>query len=230
MSNRRILFLSLLAATGLVALVFGGLVAMQPSAASAQDAPINWPSSAPVPEGLIPAQGVTEQRAQIGFDEHESPNAPTQIRSLRVAGSAVKPRSDNVSYIPTGGGGCMYASAGDAYTVFNAPIYLPQGSLVEVMRVYYDDTSTSNSTAWFTVYDLYGNIVQEWAASSVGNAGNGFNDTATISHTIDYQSYSYVVNWRPYDLGSDMQLCGFRIFYEPPPFGASFLPLGVRND
>ena len=36
--------------------------------------------------------------------------------------------------------------------------------------------------------------------------------------------YSCVVNWRPYVLGSEMQLCGFRIFYEPPST-AVYLPL-----
>ena len=65
-------------------------------------------------------------------------------------------------------------------------MFLPQGSWVDTMRMYYNDTSATDSTAWFTVYDLYGNIVQEWAVNSSGNSGNGFNDTALISHTIDY--------------------------------------------
>lgn len=61
------------------------------------------------------------------------------------------------------------------------------------------------------------------AERSSGNAGTGF-ATVYFTHTLDYESYSYVVNWRPYVLGSEMQLCGFRIFYEPPST-AVYLPL-----
>jgi hypothetical protein len=97
------------------------------------------------------------------------------------------------------------------------------------MRMYYDDTSATDSFAWFSVYDLYGNIVQEWAVASAGSTGNGFGDTALISHTIDYQLYSYAINWRPYVLGAEMQNCGFRLFYEPPAHIGAFLP-AVRRE
>ena len=50
-----------------------------------------------------------------------------------------------------------------------------------------------------------------------------------ISHTIDYLSYSYAINWRPFTLGSNTQLCGFRIFYEPPACGIAVLPLVMRS-
>lgn len=106
---------------------------------------------------------------------------------------------------------------------------LPQGAVVETLRMYYNDTSASNSSAWFTVYDLYGSIVEEWSVSTTGSTGNGFNDSATIDHTVDYSTYSYLLNWRPVVTGSTMQLCGFRIFYTPPPFGLMFLPT-VQHD
>jgi hypothetical protein len=95
--------------------------------------------------------------------------------------------------------------------------------------MYYNDTSTNNSVGWFTQYDLYGDVVNEWNVSSTGDTGKGFRDSAAIDHEIDYQSYSYVLNWRPNVTGSAMQLCGFRIFYEAPPFSAQFLPL-ITND
>jgi hypothetical protein len=156
-------------------------------------------------------------------------DAVAAIADFRILGSVLRPRSPDVTQIPTAGGGCIYADSGNSYRVFNTGVYLPQGSNVLAMRMYYDDTSTANSRAWFSVYNLYGDLVDEWSVDSVGDTGNGFRDTDVISHTIDYLSYSYAVNWRPRDLGSDTQLCGFRIFYEPPPFGQVFLPMVLRD-
>jgi hypothetical protein len=53
--------------------------------------------------------------------------------------------------------------------------------------------------------------------------------TSEFTHTVDYTNYSYVVNWRPNDTGSDMQLCGFRIYYYPPTAGVAFLPTVFKN-
>jgi hypothetical protein len=186
------------------------------SAPIGEDGSVASPSNAPAAEERLPEviQGI---------------EAITAISDFRVPGTALKPRGDDVSYIPTAGGGCFYASAGNSSRVFNTGVYLPQGSNILAMRMYYDDTSTTNSRAWFTVYDLYGNLVEEWSVDSLGDTGNGFNDTVEISHTIDYASYSYTINWRPYDLGSDTQLCGFRIFYEAPSWFGAFLPTTQKN-
>ncbi|MBZ0112044.1 MAG: hypothetical protein K8J08_06265 [Thermoanaerobaculia bacterium] len=133
--------------------------------------------------------------------------------NFRVAGSALRPRETNVTTAVDGGGGCAYVGGGNASTVWNTPVYLPQGATVDTLRMYYYDTSASNTTAWFTVYDLYGAIVQEWPVTSSGSAGNGLADSVQINHTIDYNVNSYMINWRPLVAGSTLQLCGFRIFY-----------------
>jgi hypothetical protein len=137
------------------------------------------------------------------------------LTSLRIAGSTLRPREDDVSYTVAGSGGCVYATTGDAFTVWNHKLTLPAGSRVDTLRMYYNDTSGSTSTAWFTIYDLYGNVVQEWSVSSAGSTGNGFNNSVPIDHVVDYSVYSYALNWRPSVTGSTMQLCGFRIFYGP---------------
>ncbi len=184
-------------------------------------------SSAPI----LPDGSVAEPSRVSAAPEQlpEGVKAITAITNFRVPGTALKPRADDVSYVPTAGGGCFYASAGNSFRVFNTGIYLPQGSNILAMRMYYDDTSSNNSRAWFSVYDLYGEIVEEWSVDSVGDIGNGFNDTDMISHTINYLSYSYAINWRPYDLGNDTQVCGFRIFYEPPAHIGAFLPAISRE-
>jgi len=150
--------------------------------------------------------------------------------SLRYTGSALKPRENDVSYTINGSGSCVYVTAGDSSTVWNHKVTsLPQGSQVDTLRMYFYDTSGSNSSAWFTVYDLYGNIVSEWPVSSSGSGGNSFNDSAQINHMIDYSIYSYLINWRPSVTGSTMQLCGFRIFYNDflPIFSDGFESGGV---
>lgn len=165
-------------------------------------------SSAPASQAAAPAD-------KAGTPTAEATLNAAAIADLRVTGSAFRPRNSETTYAAAAGGGCMYATASPSY-VWSAPLYLPQGSTVKAVRMYYDDTSATDSRGWFTVYDLYGNLVQEWDVDSVGSVGNGFNDSATIDYVIDYSRYSYTLNWRPNDAGTDMQLCGFRIFYEPP--------------
>jgi hypothetical protein len=131
---------------------------------------------------------------------------------FRVAGTALKPRDSDALYQPAGGGGCFYAESGP-HLVYNYPLSLPHGSTLKYFRLYYNDTSASDSTAYLTVYDLYGSIVQEWSVSSSGSLGNGYNTTAEITHVVDYWNYSYMINWRASTTGSAMQICGFRVYY-----------------
>ena len=197
--------------------------------AKAQDVPELWLSSADPPEGtpieaLSPPDtpGYNPNRIDGEFEPRVT------IKNQRIAGSALKPRSSTVDFYASSGGGCTYASSSPAFA-WNTPIWLPQGSEVQGVRMYYSDTSANNSIGWFTQYDLYGAIVAEWGISSSGDGGTGWQDSAAINHEIDYQSYSYTLNWRPVETGNYMQLCGFRIFYEAPPFSAQFLPL-ITND
>lgn len=188
---------------------------------------IEWPSSAPAPEG---SQLISPADSSATMDALDTAAATESYDSyLRIAGSAVKPRESSVDWAGTGGGGCIYASAGDAWAVFNTPVYLPQGATAKYLRLYYNDTNdVTNSTAWFTIYDLYGNIVNEYGASSSGNSGNGYATTTEFTHTVDYNTYAYVINWRPYDLGTDTQVCGFRIYYAAPP-GPVYMPLMLKD-
>jgi hypothetical protein len=207
-------------------LALAGLGALLTSLFSA--APTAAQSDAdPTPVG--PWSSSAEAGAGAGAGGPGEGQAPTDAEgvplvSWRVTGSVLKPRAHNVTYTTNGNGNCTYVTAGETNTVWNTPVQLPNGAVVNTLRMYYYDTSASSTTAWFTVYDLYGNIEQEWQIVSVGNLGNSFTDSAQIDHTIDYSIYSYVLNWRPLVTGSTMQLCGFRVFYQPPAFGLSFLP------
>lgn len=219
--KRKFLALCLFIFIGLVAVwVFSGRFTQ----AIAQEKEDSWSTSAELPAGTNPAtiSSSSDQTVPLLQNDQEVPEG---LVSWRVTGSALTPRENNVNYTVGGTGGCSYVTSGDAFTVWNTTVNLPQGAVVDTLRMYYYDTSNSNSSAWFTVYDLYGDIVTEWVVSSSGNFGNSFNDSAIINHTIDYSIYSYLINWRPVVTGSSLQLCGFRIFYSPPPFGLGFLPV-----
>ena len=188
---------------------------------------VDWPSSAALPEGQVP-------RSVPDRDFDESPQADITAlydSNYRMAGSALRPRTNNVDWTSSGGGGCLYASGGTSSTVFNVPLHLPQGSIVKYVRMYYYDTNASfNTMGWFTVYDLFGNIKTEYSMFSSGDVGNNYATTVEITETIDYNAYSYVLNWRPMTVGSDIQLCGFNIYYDAPN-SPVFLPMiSQEND
>lgn len=149
-------------------------------------------------------------------------------RSLRVNGSSLKPRDGDVVWASSGPGGCGFASSGNQSTVWNTPVFLPQGSTVSALRMFVNDSSAADCWSWFTVYDLYGNVVDEWGVASDTTAGETSWQVPIPEHVIDYNLFSYALNWRPNDTGSDMQLCGFRLFYTPPA-GTAFLPSVKRN-
>lgn len=222
---------TLMAGVTAAAIIVMGLIALLRSAeVAAQERGDDdglWLTSAEPAAGVEAGQfSAPDSQGTTGLgDDLETPEGLT---SWRVVGSALKPRENDVDYSISGSGGCTYVTAGDNFTVWNVPIALPQGSTIDTLRMYYNDTNAGNSTAWLTVYDLYGEIVDEWSVSSSGSSGNGFNDSDPIDHVIDYSVYAYLLNWRPLVTGSTMQLCGFRIFYNPPAFGAQFLPAVIR--
>jgi hypothetical protein len=193
------------------------------------EAPDYMFSTVPVPPGT-PIESLSPPDLPPSVASQDEVAAPLASYSyLRVTGSALRPRGSDVEWRPGGAGGCIYALSGSTIQWWNTPVYLPQGATVKYLRMYYNDTSSSNCQGYFTAYDLYGDIEDEWGISSSGNSGENFRDTSEFTHTVDYSSYSYVINWRPNDTGNDMQLCGFRVFYYPPTAGVAFLPTVFKN-
>ena len=183
-------------------------------------------------DGPTVTSGTPVVEREPGFANRSStaPNAPTYNSTIRFVGSTLRPRQNDVSYTTNGNGSCAYVTAGDASTIWNFPLALPEGSQVEYLRMYYYDANGSqNTTGWFTKYDLYGGLVNQWAVSSTGSAGNAYADVLiTPTETIDYGSYSYVLNWQPGAVTSTLQLCGFRLFYTAP-IGGIYLPVVIRQ-
>jgi len=148
--------------------------------------------------------------------ENGGPEVPLANWQLRIVGSAFSPRVNNVTNTTSPSGGCVYVTSGSASTVWNTPLHLPEGSQVQTLRVYVNDTSASNLSAWFTIYDLFGNVVTEFGGNSGGISGQDWFDITGINHTINYSLYSYLVNFRPVGSGSTLQFCGVRLFFVAP--------------
>jgi hypothetical protein len=154
------------------------------------------------------------------------PQAPTfnWNRSLRYVGNVLKPRENDVNYGVSGGGGCVHVISGDAWEVWSVPLILAEGTQVQFLRMYYYDNDTTTAMyGWLTKYDSYGAVVQEWPVTSADGGFNYSDIAITPPQTIDYNNYSYVINWRPIAASTDLRLCGFRVFYYQP--SAAYLPM-----
>ena len=181
-------------------------------------------------QAVVTGTGTAEGTAPEGGETRAKEKEPELVSAyLRIPGTALKPRASTVEWADGGQGGGIYATSGDTYQWFNAGVYLPQGSTVTMLRVYVNDTNASNNcSAYFTVYDLWADINQEWGSTSAGIDGENWFDIDIPDEVIDYGTYSYVVNWSPRELGDDMVLYGFRIYYTPPG-GKAYMP-SIQND
>lgn len=117
-----------------------------------------------------------------------------------------------------------------SYEIFSLQIHLPEGAEIEWLRLYfYDSNPTYNSTAWITTYDGAGNTVDLLNVQSAGSAGYGEALSPQISHVVDNESYTYVLNWRPYELDGRQRLMGMRVAYIPVGGGILYSYLHVAG-
>ena len=153
--------------------------------------------------------------------------------SIRIPATALRPVDSDVewhAYYDWPNTGCVYADSGDQYTPWMAPLYLPDGATIGYFRMYYNDQHVDvESVGNLTVFDAWGDIVTQWPVYSSGSSGQGYATTLEIGHIVDYEQYSYVVKWFPNVIGSKMQLCGFRVFYEDT-WGLAYMPYVSNGD
>ena len=143
----------------------------------------------------------------------------------RVSGSAFTPRDRATSW-GYASVGCIYATGGN--DSFTQHLKLPEGARIDYLRLYTKDTSTNDSTAWITVYDNAGQIVDLVSVDSSGSAGYGTTLSDYLGHVVDNRAHSYVLNWRPNQTGETMQLCGMRVAYRLE-VQETYLPLMLRG-
>lgn len=175
------------------------------SADGQSDASLDW-------EQAFPELQLDEETAPITTADGEI--TWSGFYYVFVAGSTLQPRASTTTWASSGGGGCIYAVA-DA-GMFNVPLDLPQGSRIDYLRLYFYDTSASDSRAWVTIYDGAGGYVDVIGVNSSGTAGYGTTQSAYMGHIVNNSSNAYVLNWRPNVTGSTMMLCGLRVAYRLP--------------
>jgi len=150
------------------------------------------------------------------------PGASANTAVLTVPGTAFHPRESTTTI--------QFQVPGYIYIVdsgyVTTPIYLPQGAVITSIRMhYYDAHASSNCNAYLYIYPLDPRASIALAtASSTGSSGNGYADSGTISHTVDYNVYSYALTWSS-PAGSDLRLWAVSIYYKPPPGRAAVIPL-----
>ena len=172
------------------------------------------------PSGGLPAE-------EFDWDALIPEDAPDQIKNngdpnwtgyyyYHVPGSALRPRDSSVEWGSDASGGCLKLVSGSSGVVFNVQLDIPNGDRIDYLRIFYYDTSASDSQAWVTRYDDIGGIQDIAYVTSQGNTGYGTSLSPDVTHVVDNIDQSYILNWRPNVVGSTMYLCGLRVAYMIP--------------
>lgn len=136
---------------------------------------------------------------------------------INVTGSTLRPRDSSVTWKGGANDGCIYLASGDKNTVFNIHLDVLNGIRIEWLRFYfYDKNPSVDSRVWITRYNNAGNSEDITTVSSEGSSGYGQALSNEFEHVVDNVDYSYVLNWRPNQVGETMQLCGLRVAYRTP--------------
>ena len=126
-----------------------------------------------------------------------------------VAGSALHPRTSSAT-LTYSGAGC--SNANEAITT---DLQLPNGSTLEGVRTYYyDNAAPGRITIFVTKYDGTGatsDIIMSSLPDATGHASVLTSPSAT--EVIDNVNQSYVLTA---STGTDVRICGFRVFYSMP--------------
>ncbi|HOD06377.1 MAG TPA: hypothetical protein PKH92_15125 [Anaerolineaceae bacterium] len=152
--------------------------------------------------------------------------APHPYYYLFVPGTALRPRESGAPWADDGSGGCIYSTT-SAGVVFNVDVQLPEGAGIDYLRIFYNDTSASDSIAWVTSYNGAGGYDDLVNVSSTGSSGFGTSLSDFTRVIVHNANVPLVLNWRPNVAGSTMQLCGLRIAYHMPDY-YTYLPSILR--
>jgi hypothetical protein len=129
-----------------------------------------------------------------------------------VGGEGFVPGS-NVDYQNTYlmGGAYIYTGSG----ALVAPVHLPHGAVVTELKVFFNDTSTSNMTVYLARLNLSsGGYVFMAAVDSSGISGYGSKTDTTISYaTIDNTAYGYHIHAWSDSWDSNLKIMGALVVY-----------------
>lgn len=78
------------------------------------------------------------------------------------------------------------------------------------------------SYAWVTLYNDEGGYTDVVFVPFGEEIGYNSKLSSLVSHVVDTTNNSYVLNWRPNDIGRGLQLCGLRVAYRLPLAGGGY--------
>lgn len=118
-----------------------------------------------------------------------------------------------------------------ALTIFTVVVLLafaPSPSGLEASRIEKELNAPAAYTlgqAWVTTYNDEGGYTDVAYVPFGADAGYNTELSPFVDHVVDSTNNSYVLNWRPNELGSDLQVCGMRVAYRLPLAGGGFSSL-----
>jgi hypothetical protein len=170
-----------------------------------------------------PAETFIEELAP---DSGATAAASTQ-KFMFVSASGFTPLDDDMTYNYFTAG-CMYRTGGSSFSEY--AVQLPQGAIVDYLRVYYyDNDAVNNATAFLFSFDGVGNYTEIASAASTGtpglmNTGSGF-----FAHTVDNVDGSLELRLSYGGATtSNLRICGVRIRYQYSSLWATYLPTVTR--
>ena len=113
----------------------------------------------------------------------------------------------------------VLSAAAMAFLVLDGP-----KRMVSAIKAPNAPSALTNSIAWVTSYDDQGGMTDHTYVMCGDTPGYRNHLSPYVGTVVDITGESYVLNWRPNDLGYDMQLCGLRVAYRLPLEGGGFEP------
>lgn len=179
--------------------------------------PDKEPSTPPSSEAGAGSDISKTERGLTANPELSTPALAQASAFMQIAGSALHPRNSSTDWA-YGGGGCIYALDASSQDMFSVHLQIPAGSRIDGLTYFYiDQNRTEKSEAWLSTYTISGQSNDIAYAASVDNASSSFGVTQSnfVTHTVNYETNAYVLNWRPNLAGPTMQLCSLRVAYTP---------------
>ncbi len=167
-------------------------------------------ATTPLSSADVPANSMPPVFQHIpGADDVAARPGETQATSRYLfVPAAAFTRRDSTDSLVNDGTGC---TSTDGWAL-NADLQLPEGALVDGIRVFYHVPTTGTVTSWFTRYDGAGGF-SDLITTNTTNSGGYFSEyfPAAAPIPIDpfVSSYSLVSRQN----GTDVQVCGIRVFY-----------------
>lgn len=143
-----------------------------------------------------------------------------------VSGNSFRGKSSTATY-QYDLAGCVHSTSGGVQ--FATELHIPNGSQIKFLRLFYRDTSASDTVTGYITAIKPGISSEDLVnVSSTGSGGYGTVLSPEITYTVDTTDEAYTLIFWPTIGDTTVEFCGMRVAYYAPAFFADFMPLIVR--